>query len=220
MEFYRWTITETLLKYDIHIIPEKETEPADSEPDQLKFLKNRTELKVMERTNQMKHKAVIRQFPGRIGTQEEGTSRKHNPTGSLLSSMNKSRTFAVICSAVVLTAFALTVSSCSMAPPPEPEVLELEGDLGVHDPVIIYEDDTFYVFATGGGRRSGGVIPIRSSKDMYNWTACGHVFETLPEWVAEEVPRARGSWAPDISYYNGKYHLERSKSWAISGLNG
>jgi arabinan endo-1,5-alpha-L-arabinosidase len=99
-----------------------------------------------------------------------------------------------------------------MAPPPEPEVLDLEGNLGVHDPVIIFEDDTFYVFSTGGGRRSGGVIPIRCSKDLFNWTLCGYVFEGLPEWVSEEVPRARGAWAPDISYYNGKYHLYYSVS--------
>jgi arabinan endo-1,5-alpha-L-arabinosidase len=99
----------------------------------------------------------------------------------------------------------------TMTPPQEPELLPLQGNLGVHDPVIIREGDTFYVFCTGGGRRSG-VTPIRCSKDMYNWTLCGHVFEQLPEWATQEIPRARGAWAPDISYYNGKYHLYYSVS--------
>jgi arabinan endo-1,5-alpha-L-arabinosidase len=34
----------------------------------------------------------------------------------------------------------------------------------------------------------------------------------LPEWVAAEVPKARNAWAPDISYFGGKYHLYYSLS--------
>jgi arabinan endo-1,5-alpha-L-arabinosidase len=80
----------------------------------------------------------------------------------------------------------------------------------VHDPSIIRQNDTFYVFSTGGGRK--GVIPIRCSKDLYNWTLCGHVFDRLPQWAAEEIPGARDAWAPDISYYNGQFHLYYSVS--------
>jgi arabinan endo-1,5-alpha-L-arabinosidase len=94
---------------------------------------------------------------------------------------------------------------------PAPQVLELKGDLRVHDPAIIREGDTFYVFSTGGRWRSG-IIPIRCSKDLYNWTLCGRVFDKLPEWVSKEIPGARGAWAPDISYYNGRYHLYYSIS--------
>jgi len=90
---------------------------------------------------------------------------------------------------------------------PEPEMLELKGDLRVHDPVIIREGDTFYVFSAGGSPRQGGFIPIRCSKDLYNWSRCGTVFEQLPEWITQEIPGTRGIWAPDISYFNGKYHL-------------
>jgi arabinan endo-1,5-alpha-L-arabinosidase len=57
-------------------------------------------------------------------------------------------------------------------------MLELSGDLAVHDPVIIREEDTFYVFATGN--RRAGILPIRCSKDLYRWTRCGQVFESLP----------------------------------------
>ena len=35
----------------------------------------------------------------------------------------------------------------------------------------------------------------------------GSVFQKLPDWVAQEVPKARDAWAPDISLFNGKYHL-------------
>jgi arabinan endo-1,5-alpha-L-arabinosidase len=89
----------------------------------------------------------------------------------------------------------------------QPEVLPLSGDVeGVHDPVIIKEGATYYIFCTGG-RSSAGVIPIRFSKDLRTWTLAGSVFETLPAWATKEIPGARGAWAPDISFYNGKYHL-------------
>jgi arabinan endo-1,5-alpha-L-arabinosidase len=88
-----------------------------------------------------------------------------------------------------------------------PEVLHLSGDVeNVHDPVIIKEADTYYVFCTGG-RPGQGVIPIRTSKDLHTWTLAGYVMEKLPDWVTTEIPRAMGAWAPDISFYNGKYHL-------------
>ena len=54
-----------------------------------------------------------------------------------------------------------------------------------------------------GGRNGQGVLPIRTSPDMRTWKAAGFVFESLPEWVAKEVPMARNAWAPDISYFNG-----------------
>ncbi|MGD2095689.1 MAG: family 43 glycosylhydrolase [Phycisphaerales bacterium] len=114
-----------------------------------------------------------------------------------------------ICFAVLLMTLTF-VASCSNTE--IPFVLELEGDLRVHDPVIIRENDTYYIFSTGGGRRSQGIIPIRSSQDLYTWTACGYVFDKLPEWAPKEIPGTRGAWAPDISYYNSKYHLYYSVS--------
>ena len=104
-------------------------------------------------------------------------------------------------------AFALSVELARGAPA-DPRVLELSGDTeGVHDPVVIKEADTYYVLCTGGGRGGQGVIPIRTSKDLQHWTSSGFVFEKLPEWAATEIPRGRGAWAPDISWYGGKFHL-------------
>ena len=89
-----------------------------------------------------------------------------------------------------------------------PEVLDLGGDIErVHDPAVIKDGDTYFVFCTGGGFGRQGIIPIRASKDLRRFELAGAVFDRLPEWVAAEVPRARGAWAPDISRFGGKFHL-------------
>src|SRR6185503_10432622 len=53
---------------------------------------------------------------------------------------------------------------------------------------------------------------IRCSKDLINWRLCGDVFAHLPEWAVKDVPGVRGLWAPDVSYFNGRYHLYYSVS--------
>ena len=91
------------------------------------------------------------------------------------------------------------------------EVYHLSGDLArVHDPVIAREGDTYYVFSTNRG--PDGHIPIRCSKDLKQWSLCGAVFPRLPEWVNRHIPGARSLWAPDISFFNGRYHLYYSAS--------
>ena len=60
------------------------------------------------------------------------------------------------------------------------ELLPLTGALeSAHDPVIIREGATYYVFCTGG-RPGTGVIPIRTSPDLRTWTLAGYVFEKTP----------------------------------------
>ena len=118
---------------------------------------------------------------------------------------------------IALSAVAISVVAAGFVPDglragAAQAVLPLEGDVSpVHDPVVIKEKGTYYVFCTGG--RSGqGVLPIRTSPDMRTWKAAGFVFESLPDWAAKEVPLARNAWAPDIAYFNGKYHLYYSVS--------
>jgi len=119
----------------------------------------------------------------------------------------------IIPEVILLLGTLMLGTSCRMSTfSPEPEMLELKGYLRVHDPVIIREGDTFYVFSTGGSPQRGGFIPICCSKDLYNWSRCGAVFEQLPEWTTQEIPGTRGIWAPDISYFNGKYHIYYSVS--------
>ena len=91
-------------------------------------------------------------------------------------------------------------------------MLRLEGDDGgTHDPVVIKEAGTYYVFVTGG-RAGQGILPVKTSTDLRTWKNAGYTLEALPEWATREIPQARNAWAPDISFYNGAYHLYYSVS--------
>lgn len=82
--------------------------------------------------------------------------------------------------------------------------LPLDGKIKrVHDPAIIKADDAYYIFSTGAG------IPVRKSSDMINWETPfpAKVFASTPQWAQDMIPGQGDIWAPDISYYNGKYHL-------------
>ncbi|MCF7802759.1 MAG: arabinan endo-1,5-alpha-L-arabinosidase [Candidatus Marinimicrobia bacterium] len=82
-----------------------------------------------------------------------------------------------------------------------------QGDIGVHDPVMIQQDGTYYIFHTGWG------ISIKKSEDMVTWEDAGRVFEDPPEWALNSIERFRGHiWAPDIAYHDGKYYLYYSVS--------
>lgn len=71
-----------------------------------------------------------------------------------------------------------------------------------HDPVMIQQGDTYYMFCTGFG------ITVYSSTDMKNWKRRNPVFVKAPEWAVAAVPGFKGHiWAPDISFHNGKYYL-------------
>jgi arabinan endo-1,5-alpha-L-arabinosidase len=87
--------------------------------------------------------------------------------------------------------------------PLEAEYEELTGSFRVHDPVMARQGDTYYVFYTG--RR----VPILKSMDMHYWQSADSALTSIPAWVSTAVPAFTGSsvWAPDISYFNGKYHL-------------
>ncbi len=88
-----------------------------------------------------------------------------------------------------------------------PSSLAQEGAVrGVHDPCIIKEGDTYYLFSTGPG------IPVRRSQDLYHWERADRVFEANPDWFSQEVPGSRGAWAPDIAFFEGTYHLYYSVS--------
>jgi arabinan endo-1,5-alpha-L-arabinosidase len=90
-----------------------------------------------------------------------------------------------------------------------PMNLELTGSIrSVHDPAIIKTEDAYYIFCTGRG------IPVRKSVDLLDWKISFPpvVFSAVPEWAQEIIPGQSDIWAPDISYYNGKYHLYYSVS--------
>lgn len=77
----------------------------------------------------------------------------------------------------------------------------------VHDPVMIKEDGTYYLFCTGRG------IAVWSSPDRENWEREEPVFAEAPDWAQDVVPDFRNHiWAPDISYHHGQYYLYYSIS--------
>jgi arabinan endo-1,5-alpha-L-arabinosidase len=71
----------------------------------------------------------------------------------------------------------------------------------VHDPTLVKDGDMYYVVATGQG------IPIHCSKNMIDWDYCGTVFQAYPPWVYKAVPKVADLWAPELVYWDGKWHL-------------
>ena len=101
----------------------------------------------------------------------------------------------------------------------EPHAILVEGDVvGTHDPSIIKEGDVWYLFATTPPNlKTGEQFPIRCSKDLVHWKACGHVFSETPAWIKQESPKTKELWAPDISYFDGKFHLYYA--YSLFGVN-
>jgi arabinan endo-1,5-alpha-L-arabinosidase len=75
-------------------------------------------------------------------------------------------------------------------------------DIGVHDPSMIWDGARYYLFATGG------TLAIRSSADILTWKNAGNVLPGIPAWITTALGSNPGSlWAPDISYFNGQFHV-------------
>lgn len=83
-----------------------------------------------------------------------------------------------------------------------PDIVPVTGFVRLaHDPVIAEENGVYYIFYTAPR------IAILSSRDLVNWEFAGRVFDPMPTWTREINPQITDLWAPDISYFNGKWHL-------------
>lgn len=72
----------------------------------------------------------------------------------------------------------------------------------VHDPVMAKEGDTYYLYSTGHN------VASMMTKDWSEWTILRGVFRATPQWAMDSIPEYKGhTWAPDIIYYKGNYHL-------------
>jgi arabinan endo-1,5-alpha-L-arabinosidase len=108
-----------------------------------------------------------------------------------------------------VTPAASTVSTNPLA------IYQLKGDVSlIHDPTIIRQGSTYYVLSTDGGQT--GNLPIFCSTDKINWSRCGQVFNSPPPEVLAVFPSLTSLWAPDVSYFNGLYHVY----YAASGFGG
>ncbi len=76
----------------------------------------------------------------------------------------------------------------------------------VHDTSMMEAGFTYYLCSTGPG------VMLRTSTDMRGWTFSGSVFPQNPAWVSERIGAIDSLWAPDVSFFNGAYHLYYSAS--------
>lgn len=83
-----------------------------------------------------------------------------------------------------------------------------------HDPVMAKgEDGRYYCFMTGMN------VGVMSSDDLKTWKREPNALPETPQWAKDTVPGYNGhTWAPDISYHNGLWHLYYSCS--TFGKNG
>ncbi|MDQ0917800.1 arabinan endo-1,5-alpha-L-arabinosidase [Paenibacillus sp. V4I5] len=82
-----------------------------------------------------------------------------------------------------------------------------------HDPAIIKEGDTYYVFSTDakvGGKAKPGIM-VRKSKDLIQWDWVGYAFDGVPKQAAEWTG-AQGLWAPDVKKFGDTFYLYYSAS--------
>jgi len=79
------------------------------------------------------------------------------------------------------------------------------------DPTVIRgEDGFFYAYGTEDNWGDGmgpRYIPILKSQDLVNWDYIGEAFTKKPDWKKDG-----GLWAPEIVFFNNKYHLYYSQS--------
>jgi arabinan endo-1,5-alpha-L-arabinosidase len=131
---------------------------------------------------------------------------------------------------VMFNLAAASAQSGDNAADAAPQALVLSGQYaGTHDPSIAFDNGTYYVFATGAvhpdhaegpppapptGEKPARPataqlpqFPIRCSTDLHVWKRCGAVFPAIPEWIHQMSPKTEELWAPDISYFDGLYHM-------------
>lgn len=76
------------------------------------------------------------------------------------------------------------------------------GKVSTHDPMMIRDGNTWYVFSTGPG------ILVKSSKDLKHWHRRPTVFKSAPAWAHRTIKGFKGSiWAPDVAHIGDRYVL-------------
>ncbi len=104
-----------------------------------------------------------------------------------------------------------TIANYSSSNPPQ--TLNLSGNLITHDPTIIEENGTYYVLQTGA-EVDGLVLPGKRSSNLTQWDGTPGAFTNgnSPYWLRQRVPGVKNLWAPDLSRFNGEFHLYYSVS--------
>jgi arabinan endo-1,5-alpha-L-arabinosidase len=103
------------------------------------------------------------------------------------------------------TAAAVMLATTAPAGPADTGPINsvITGDLvPTHDPVLVKEGRTYYVYGTGGH-----YLTTKTSPDLIHWTAGPPATPVLPGWAQAAVPGTKDMWAPDLSFWMGRWHL-------------
>ena len=112
---------------------------------------------------------------------------------------------------LILCSLSTTAQNMRKRPPVTPFTTDT---VMAHDPVMAYEDGTYYLYATGMG------IMRATSKDRKTWTVYPEgVLKDIPAWTQDSVPGfKRHIWAPDIIRWHDRWWMMYSCS--TFGKNG
>jgi arabinan endo-1,5-alpha-L-arabinosidase len=112
------------------------------------------------------------------------------------------RTFRILIAAVLAAALVTVPMTAAEA------VGRVAADPVVHDPTVIRQGRYYYAISTGGDAAAHTYLPMLRSPDLVHWTSIGSVFDAAPAWIGAELGSTPGDfWAPDLSYFDGLYHL-------------
>lgn len=110
---------------------------------------------------------------------------------------------------IILLAAAMLTATTAATAQPRPADRPLVVDTpSVHDPVMAYENGTYYLYCTG---RNIGML---TSTDRKRWTVhFDGVMTDIPAWTRDSVPGFHDHvWAPDVFRYNNKWYMAYSCS--------
>ena len=129
-----------------------------------------------------------------------------SPSGRLARTLLHPVAAGLLCLVLIAGAVASPRELASAAPG---ETVPVPTYMFVHDPSLTREGATWYLFSTGDpqGKVDGGNIQIRESTNLKQWTFVGTVFPVIPAWVTSQLGQIPNLWGPDISYFDGEYHL-------------
>jgi arabinan endo-1,5-alpha-L-arabinosidase len=127
----------------------------------------------------------------------------------LKKSISKKRTAVLFVFVTMLAAmFSIPAVYAQQPASTVPQIIGVTGDVeGVHDPSIIKDGSSWYLFGTATEPKRDGELPVRCSRDLHHWSRCGYVLPGIPQWIRKESPETKELWAPDISYFDGQYRL-------------
>lgn len=81
------------------------------------------------------------------------------------------------------------------------------------DPSVVRVGNDYYM--VNSSFQYFPAIPISHSTDLINWEIIGHAITNSDYLNLSDIPDSHGIWAPDISYFNGKFYI-----FATLRLNG